>query len=108
MAKEKEQFDDRKLINLARYNWFRMTTYKRPEIDGLFEKEVLTNAERNELLAFLNETRAFTAPQASIRSMKEEIFKIIGVKDEVYNPHPTVSRKELELIYNYLKGIKES
>jgi hypothetical protein len=101
-----EKFDDRKLINLARYNWFRMSSYKRPEIDQLFSKESLSNPERNTLLTFLNESRAFNAPQMSIRSMKEEIFQLIGVKDEVSNPHPTVSRRELELIYNHLKGIK--
>lgn len=105
-----ESFDDRKLINLARYHWYSQKSENRPEdIDALFGKEKLSNTERNKLLGFIEESK-YNKP-VSMAEMKRRIFEIIGYKDEHssgYYVTNTVNRAELEAIYNFIKENQES
>lgn len=98
-----ESFDDRKLINLARYNFYSHKIDDRPEgIEELFTKEKLSNSESNQLLAFL-ETSRHHKP-LSMSEMKRQILSIIGFENAKNSWQNTVSRDELEAIYNYIKA----
>lgn len=97
-----EAFDDRKLINLARYNWYAHKTADRPDgIEELFSKEKLTNSERNTLLHFLEESK-YQKP-LSMGDMKREIFEIIGyTSNSSWNN--VMTKADVEAIFNYLKA----
>lgn len=100
-----DTFDDRKLINLARFHFYSAKEVKEsgPSVQKLFEKEKLTNEERNKILQFIEENR--DVRPLGIAAMKREIFRLIGAPD-VPNSYPTVNRNEVEHIYNFIKGVK--
>ena len=98
-------FDDQKLIKLARFSYF-STKKSDPnkDLEKMFEKEVLTNGERNYLLTFLEENKQ--VKPLSIRDMKTEIFS--HIKFESPNQWgTTVNRVELEAIYKFILGAKK-
>jgi hypothetical protein len=104
MEIDMETFDDQKLINLARYNYFAHKTDERPEgIVELFTKDKLTNPERNQLLAFLETSKV--NKRMSVRDMKNEIFGMIGKRPTSNSWSTTVSRDELEIILNFVREV---
>lgn len=107
-------FNDQKLIDIARYQ-YRCGLSARPLRGELLEKEKLTNAERNELLEFLDGVK--TTRQLSMSAMKKRIFDLIGFKP---SPTPTtnytyssstaqgpVNRAELQAIMQWIEGHAE-
>jgi hypothetical protein len=96
-----EAFDDKKLINLARYHYYNS---KNPPValELFFEYEELSNADRNQLLAFIESNKGGVA--LSIRQMKKELLSMIGADSEEFKGYQsTVNRAELETIYKFMK-----
>lgn len=100
-----ETFNDQQLITLARSRFFSVDPdYSDQSLKNLFSKKELDNKDRNRLLGFLAEHKY--ARPLSMREMKSEIFSILNY--ETTNSYTTtVSRTELEVIYNFIKGLKK-
>lgn len=98
-----DTFDDRKLQNIARYNFYSSKSDDKA-VEKLLSKDKLTNDERNTLLEFIEANR-YTKP-LSIKDMKEEIFALIGRPPVGNSYSTTVSRGELEHIYKHIMGSK--
>lgn len=99
-----EIFDDKKLIQLAKFNYFSLPDHAYgSHVSDLFVREKLTNEERNLLLEFLDDTRFNAARPMSIARMKREIFQKIGyTTTNEYDA--TVNRNDLEAIYTHIIG----
>lgn len=76
------------------------------DIEYLLERTLLSNAERNQLLTFLYENRYANNKAPSMSSMRTEILKKIGAKDDGARYRNTVNAEELRAIYKYIMGVK--
>lgn len=99
-----EQFDDLKLKTIARSFYYSGSNYD-AEVDRLLDKkEKLSDSERNKLLSFIDKNK--TSKPKSMGDMKRELLAMAGYKADDsaygYNSAP-VSRRELEVIYNFVK-----
>jgi hypothetical protein len=98
------KFDDNKLIGLAKSMYFgsEMAPQKLPHLAKLFNKEELNNEERNNLIDFIDRYR--TSQPRSMTTMKRELLNLIGFKSDSEYSYSTntVSRVELEAIYNFV------
>lgn len=100
---QNEQFDDRTLINIARYNYNLTKTHLRPEgFDKLFVKQTLTNSERNTLMTFIAQAKKSTP--ISMKDMKDVILDKIGYEG-TSSYGGNLNRPEIEAIYNYLQSL---
>ena len=107
MKKENlDVFNDRNLINLARYNFQFLKTEIRPDnIEKLLHKEKLSNSERNSLVEFISNSK-YSKPM-SMSQMKRRVLEEIGYVKSINNYQNTVNREELEAIYNFIVKLKK-
>lgn len=97
------QFDDAKLVKLAKRAYYSLKGEKFAHLESLLHKKTLTDGDRNKLLDLVDAGHA--AKPTSIKEMKEDIFSLIGCKSP--NPYgSTVSRSELEIIHKHLLSTK--
>jgi hypothetical protein len=97
-----EQFNDERLQNLARYH-LHTSTNSEPQtqdrVRKLVNKDKLENAERNELVEFIDNSKV-SRPK-SMRAMKDEILTMVGATPTgSYSNVPTSA--EIKAIYEFM------
>lgn len=102
------KFNDSKLIELAQSMYYNseLAPQKVPHIASLFQREELNNDERNQLIDFIDKYRKIQP--RSMATLKRELLNLIGFQSDYRFSANTVSRVELEAIYNFvMSNLKE-
>lgn len=99
-----QQFDDSRLISLAKTFYYTKGNEPSKVVREALTKEKLSNDERNALIEFI-QANSFNRPM-SMGEMKREILAYIGYSDAPRNYSyntSTVSSKEMTAIYHWFK-----
>jgi hypothetical protein len=98
----KVKFDDGRLLDLAWMQYRMGLNPKKPAMVPV-KGTVLTNGQRNELIAYLG--ISVSSRPMSVGSMKRRIFEIIKYEGQTsqYNSSQPVNRAELQAILNWIE-----
>lgn len=105
-------FDDRRLIGIARTMFYASSEKPKnqDELRQLFHKTTLTMEERNKVLLFMDDFKSSATSlnrPISMATMKNEILAMIAFKDNYNHAANTVSRPELQAIYQFMIDNRE-
>lgn len=98
------QFNDEKLVKLAKRAYYSLRGEKFTHLEPLLRKKTLSDQDRNNLLDLVDAGN--NVRPLSISELKSEIFTLIGYKS-LNAWGSTVSRTDLEAIHNYITANKK-
>lgn len=98
MKNQMTEFDDDKLKQMT-HDCPGVSYARCPDVVNILDKTELTNKDRNILLEYIRLNPKHIKP-ASIKSMKNEIFDLIGYTTS--NCTGTISRDEITAIHAYI------